>query len=61
MKSISNLSLVLSGFLVCGIASAQSATVLYNERIIELEQYLPDAPDLWVKPEDLTRINDFEL
>lgn len=61
MKSISNLSLVLSGFLVCGIASAQSATVLYNERIIELEQTLPDATDLWVKPEDLTRINDFEL
>ncbi len=42
-------------------AFAQAATVLYNERVVEVEQTLPDATDLWVKPEDLTRINDFVL
>ena len=40
---------------------AQDATVLYKERIVQIEETLPDATDLWVKPEDLTRINDFEL
>ena len=35
--------------------------MLYNDRVVEIVEVLPDASDLWVKPEDLTRINDFEL
>jgi len=52
---------LLTGLLLGNFAYSQSATVLYNERVVEVEQTLPDATDLWVKPEDLTRINDFEL
>ncbi len=61
MKSLKNLCLLLASLLMYSIALAQSATVLYNERVIELEDTLPDATDLWVKPEDLTRINNFVL
>jgi len=43
------------------LAMAQGATVLYKERVVEISETLPDASELWVKPEDLTRINDFEL
>jgi hypothetical protein len=46
---------------VSSLAAAQAATVLYKERVVEIDQTLPDASDLWVKPADLTRINDFEL
>ncbi len=53
------------GALLLGLGSAsiqaQEATVLYKERIVQIDQTLPDATELWVKPEDLTRINDFEL
>lgn len=55
---------VASALLVATVSlgvKAQDATVLYKERVVEIEQTLPDATDLWVKPEDLTRINDFEL
>jgi AhpC/TSA family protein len=43
--------------------SAQTgrATVLYQNRVVELERTLPDPTDLWVLPKDLPRINDFEL
>lgn len=36
-------------------------TVLYLDRVVELDSTLPDVSDLWVSPEDLTRINDFVL
>jgi hypothetical protein len=54
------LTLLVTAF-VSGLANAQTTTVLYKERVVEIEQTLPDASDLWVKPADLTRINDFEL
>ncbi len=53
--------LVVPFFLGANLAVAQGATVLYKERVVEIEDTLPDASELWVKPEDLTRINDFEL
>ena len=61
MKSLKFTGLMLSSVLFSGIVNAQSAVVLYNERTVELDQTLPDATQLWVKPEDLTRINDFVL
>ena len=42
-------------------APAQSATVLYDDRVIEVERTLADPNDLWVVPEDLPRVNGFEL
>ena len=40
---------------------AQSATVLYDDRVIEIDRTLADPNDLWVVPEDLPRANGFEL
>jgi len=40
--------------------SGSSATVLYAGKVFELQQALTDTA-LWVTPEDLTRINGFEL
>jgi peroxiredoxin len=37
------------------------ATVLYQDRVIELPRAQRDANDLWIAPTDLTRINDFVL
>ena len=61
MKRFAQAGALGIGLLYCTLSLAQSATVLYNERVVELDQTLPDASDLWVKPADLTRINDFEL
>jgi|SaaInlV_150m_DNA_3_1039698.scaffolds.fasta_scaffold44186_1 hypothetical protein len=65
MKSSKSIGLVLGSLLFTGLFSglvnAQSAVVLYNERVVEIDQTLPDATELWVTPEDLTRINDFVL
>ncbi len=54
-------SLLIGGLLLSSFAVGQSATVLYNERVVELERTLPDATELWVTPQDLTRVNDFVL
>lgn len=42
-------------------ALAGSATVLYSDRVVEVEATLDDPDDLWVQPHDLTRVNDFVL
>jgi hypothetical protein len=42
-------------------AQAGRATVLYQDRVVELERTLNDPNDLWVLPQDLPRINDFVL
>lgn len=41
--------------------SAEVTTALYLDRAVTLEETLPDPTDLWVLPEDLTRVNDFVL
>ena len=40
---------------------AQSVTMLYDDRVIEVDRTLADPNDLWVVPEDLPRVNGFEL
>ena len=42
-------------------AAGESVTVLYDDRVTEVERILPDADDLWVMPVDLPRVNGFEL
>lgn len=42
-------------------AGAEPVTVLYDDRVVEVERTLPDADDLWVMPADLPRVNGFEL
>ncbi len=59
-------SMMLSGvalavFLPPPLAMAQAVTVLYDDHAIAVERTLADPNDLWVVPEDLPRINGFEL
>ena len=42
-------------------AAAEPVTVLFDDRVTEVERTLPDADDLWVMPADLPRVNGFEL
>ncbi|MYI75435.1 MAG: redoxin domain-containing protein [Acidobacteria bacterium] len=42
-------------------AMAEPVTVLFDDRVTEVERTLPDADDLWVMPVDLPRVNGFEL
>lgn len=42
-------------------APAQTATVMHDGKTILVDRTLPDPTDLWVVPEDLTRINGFVL
>ena len=42
-------------------AGAEPVTVLFDDRVTEVERTLPDADDLWVLPADLPRVNGFEL
>ena len=43
------------------VAQAEPVTVLYNDSVITVERTLADPNDLWVLPEDLPRVNGFEL
>ena len=43
------------------LAAAQAVTVLYADRVITVDRTLADPNDLWVVPEDLPRVNGFEL
>ena len=56
MLLAASLALVLTAPLL-----AEPATVLYVDRSTAIEHTLTDPTDLWVVPEDLTRINDFVL
>ena len=50
-----------AAILSSGAALAEPATALYLDRSVDIERTLADPTDLWVSPQDLTRINDFEL
>ena len=52
---------VLAVFVSPVQAMAQEVTVLYDDRVIEVERTLADPNDLWIIPEDLPRVNGFEL
>jgi hypothetical protein len=57
------LSYICVGLVMALITSSASAavTVLYNDQTIVVKDVLADPIDLWVSPEDLTRINGFVL
>ena len=38
-----------------------SATVLYDDTAVTIDETLADPTDLWVRPKDLERVNGFEL
>ena len=49
------------GLAQVSMAAADSVTVLFDERVIEVERTLADPNDLWVVPAELPRVNGFEL
>src|SRR5579883_1034527 len=54
--------LLSSAGAACAFAAPSTgATVLYNDRTVKLDQIHPDSNDLWVRADDLPRINDFTL
>ena len=55
------IGVALAVFLPPPLAMAQAVTVLYDDHAIAVERTLADPNDLWVVPEDLPRINGFEL
>lgn len=59
MSLIFTVGLVLA--LLPTVAVAQSVTVLYDDQVIAVDRTLSDPNDLWVVPEDLPRVNGFEL
>ena len=44
-----------------GDQAAGRATILFQDRVVEIDRTLGDPNDLWVVPADLPRINDFVL
>jgi hypothetical protein len=53
--------LVLNGLAAPAAQTPSKTTVLFQDRVVEIERTLPDPNDLWVLPQDLPRINDFVL
>jgi len=58
---IGRLCVGLAAVLFTSGADAAGTTVLYNDQIIAIDEVLSSPTDLWVSPEDLTRINGFVL
>lgn len=52
---------IMTALLPATAQAAPAATVLYNDRVFEVAKTLADPDDLWVVPEDLTRISGFAL
>ena len=38
-----------------------AVTILFGDRVVTIQQAHIEAPDLWIMPDDLKRVNDFEL
>ena len=38
-----------------------AVTILSGDRVVTIQQTQIEAPDLWIMPDDLKRVNDFEL
>ena len=52
---------VAAAMLLPAAVAADPVTVLFDDRVTEVERTLPDADDLWVMPADLPQVNGFEL
>ena len=52
---------VAAAMLLPAAVAAEPVTVLFDDRVTEVEHTLPDADDLWVMPADLPQVNGFEL
>lgn len=57
-------TVLCGGTLACAaqtVVDMEPVTVLYDDRVIAVDQTLAAPNDLWVVPEDLPRVNGFEL
>ena len=53
--------LASAGAVLAPAAPNATATVLYDDRAVNIDKTRPDAKDLWVRAADLPRINQFEV
>ena len=62
MRHVRTVGLLTPVFaLMWSMVAAEPVTVLYDDQVITVAETLADPNDLWVLPEDLPRINGFEL
>lgn len=63
MNANKRIAVIIAALTIGGLAvgNANAATVLFDDKVVEIENTLPDPNDLWVTPDDLTRINGFVL
>ena len=62
MRHVRTVGLLTPVFaLMWSMVAAEPVTVLYDYQVITVAETLADPNDLWVLPEDLPRINGFEL
>lgn len=47
--------------LAAAAPSLAETVVLYEDRVVPLQETLPDPTDLWIRPVDLPAVNGFEL
>jgi AhpC/TSA family len=52
---------LLAGLLLAGVQAWAAAVVLYEDRVVDVQEILPDPTDLWIHPDELGRVNGFEL
>ena len=53
--------LSIPGAACAAAAPPSGATVLYNDRTVKLAQVRSDPKDLWIRADDLPRVNEFTL
>ena len=58
---VAMMTVVALGLTQAPTAAAEPVTVLYDGQVVEIERTLADPNDLWIIPEDLPRVNGFEL
>lgn len=61
LQTLSCLMACIGTMLIASASHAAGVTVLYNDQTNEIANVLNDPTDLWVSPEDLTRLNGFVL
>jgi hypothetical protein len=64
MKAITKVSArtaLPAALLLLGAQAFGGAVVLYQDRVTEVQDTLADPTDLWIHPEELPRVNGFEL
>jgi hypothetical protein len=53
--------MLATSLLLAGSQAFAGAVVLYEDQVVDLQNTMADPTDLWIPPDQLTRVNGFEL